>query len=80
MRIFLGNLRDMSERELRDLLQPYECSDIEIKYDPSGTSKGFAFAEVEESTRAILDLDGTELNHRRLHVAIARARTEPSRY
>ena len=72
MRIFLGNLRDMSERELRDLLQPYGVSDVQVICDPDGHPRGFAFAEVEDATRCVLDLDGQTINCRRLHVALAK--------
>lgn len=74
MRLFIGQTRDMGERELRDLLQPYDVSDIQIVCDRDGRSRGFAFAEVGDFQRAILDLNRVQWNQRTLHVALARER------
>ncbi|MGA8643878.1 RNA recognition motif domain-containing protein [Candidatus Binatus sp.] len=73
-RVFVGNLGAMSERELSDLFQPYSCTAAAIVVDPTGRSRGFGFVEVDDSTRAILDLDGQTINGRRLHVAVAKPR------
>ncbi|MGA6972798.1 MAG: RNA-binding protein [Candidatus Binatus sp.] len=74
MKLFFGNIRDMSERELRDLLQPYDCSAVWIMRDRGGQARGYAFAEVADSERCILDMEGMPLNSRRLHVAVAKER------
>jgi RNA recognition motif-containing protein len=73
MRLFVGNIRyTMSARELRDLFSPYDCSDVEIVYDPrTGDSRGFAYVVVADE-KAITDLDGQQYDGRKLHVEAAR--------
>jgi RNA recognition motif. (a.k.a. RRM, RBD, or RNP domain) len=74
VKLFFGNLRDMSEREFADLLQPYGCSDVKIICDRSGQSRGFGYAQIEDATRWVLDFEGQFYNNRRLHCEPARER------
>ena len=73
-RLFIGNIRfTASAREIFDLLQPYDASNIQMVYDPAtGQSRGFCYADVVEAEKAISDLDGQQYDGRTLHIEAAR--------
>jgi RNA recognition motif-containing protein len=73
-RIFVGNISyATSERELRDLFQPYDVTDAAVVFDPrTNESRGFGYVSIEDSTKAILDLDGQVVDGRKLHLEVAR--------
>ncbi len=79
-KLFVGNLRyEMTERELRDLFSPYDCSEATIVFDPhTRDSRGFGYVVVAD-VKAISDLDGQQVNGRRLHVEAARPETPEGR-
>jgi cold-inducible RNA-binding protein len=74
-RLFVGNIRfTMTERELGDLFEPYQCTGVEIIRDEfTGHSRGFGYVTVSDK-KAITDLHGQEVNGRALTVQEARQR------
>jgi RNA recognition motif-containing protein len=80
MTIFVGNLnRSVREEELNNLFSEFgEIKQIKIiKDNYSGESKGFAFIDMMEennATKAIAELNETELAGRKLAVSKAKPR------
>ena len=79
MKLHIGNLpKTMTEQELRDLVTPFgEATKYEIAKDPSGVSRGFAFAEFsndEHAKATINGLHGKDINGQALKVSEARPR------
>jgi len=85
MNIYVGNLPyRVSEEELREAFEAFgQVESVNIIKDKySGQSKGFGFVEMpseEEARSAINDLNGKELNGRKLNVNEARPRSEGGR-
>ena len=82
MNIYVGNLSyEVTEEELKQLFEEYGSivKTIIIKDRETGRSKGFGFvemAEKEAGTKAIQELDGSELKGRNVKVNEARERKE----
>ena len=80
--IFVGNMSfQTSEGELRSLFEPFgEISRIHIATDrDTGRARGFAFVEMaqsEDAAKAIVALNGRDLNGRQLRVNEAQPRAE----
>ncbi len=74
MKLYVGNLAfNMTESELTDLFTTYgTVVSAQLVTDHfSGRSKGFAFIEMSsrgEGHKAMEDLNGKEVNHRKLAV------------
>ncbi len=81
MNIFVGNLPfSATESDLRGLFAEYgEIDSVAIITDrDTGRSRGFGFVELAADARAndaIRDLDGHELNGRRINVNQAKPRS-----
>jgi RNA recognition motif-containing protein len=83
MKIYVGNLSfDTTEEDLREAFGStggqIEAVDV-VKDKYSGQSRGFAFVEIsskDAAQTAIRQLDGKELNGRKLSVNEARPKTE----
>ncbi len=80
MNIFVGNLPfSASESDLRDLFADYgeiESAAVILDRD-TGRSRGFGFVELADEAlarKAIEDLDGSDMNGRRIAVNQARPR------
>ena len=87
-KIYVGNLPySMTQAELSGLFAPFgEISSTTILTDKhTGRSRGFGFVEMagqDEARRAIAELDGKEIQGRKLKVSEAMARKDkgsPSR-
>ena len=82
MRIYVGNLPyTMTQSELSGLFAPFgEIGSTTIVTDKySGRSRGFGFVEMageNEARKAIAELDGKEIQGRKLKVSEALARKE----
>lgn len=83
IRIYVGNLPyNMTEAELSGLFAPFgEIGSATIVTDKySGRSRGFGFVEMtgrnEEAQKAIAELDGKDLQGRKLKVSEAMARKD----
>lgn len=84
MTIYVSNLMSqINEEELKKAFTVYgtvaSCKIIGDKF--TGVSRGFGFVEMsndDEGTRAIKDLDGTNLGGRNISVAIAKERVDRS--
>ena len=80
MNIYVGNLHyNINEDELKEIFEEYgEVSSAKIINDKySGRSKGFGFVEMpneSEGTEAIENLNGVEVNGRKINVNKARER------
>jgi RNA recognition motif-containing protein len=78
MNIYVGNLSyKLNEDDLRQVFEEYgEITSVKIIKDKySGRSKGFAFVEMtddDEAKAAINELNGTELDSRKIVVNEAR--------
>lgn len=73
--IYVGNLQwETTEKELTDLFEPIgKINSIKIIKDfHTGKSKGYAFIEMENSDKALDELNGTELRGRTLKLNDAR--------
>lgn len=80
MNIYVGNLPfSVRENDLRDLFASYDPESVSVITDrDTGRSRGFGFVEIADSaqaTRAIEELNGHEVNGRRLSVNEARPRS-----
>lgn len=81
-RLFVGGLPySLTENELKEIFEKIgkviSCSLISDKY--TNQSKGFAFVEMdtnEDVSRAIKELDGTEVGGRKMIVNVAKPREE----
>jgi RNA recognition motif-containing protein len=76
-RIYVGNLAfQTTETELNDLFRPFgDVESVSIITDrDTGRSKGFGFVAMndDQATKAISELNGTQLNGRALTVNEAR--------
>jgi RNA recognition motif-containing protein len=81
MNIYVGNIAySLSEADLKEAFEAYGAVDsARIISDHDGRSKGFGFIEMpnaDEATNAIEEMNGKELNGRRLTVNEARPRTD----
>jgi RNA recognition motif-containing protein len=82
MNIYAGSLHfKMNEAELRELFEEYgEVSSAKIIFDKySGKSKGFGFVEMPndaEAKKAIEELNGSEIQGRKIIVNQSIERTE----
>ena len=84
MNIYVGNLSyGMSESALRDAFAAFgEVSSVKILMDrETGRSRGFGFVEMpnrSDSEKAIKDLDGKDIEGRKIVVneAVSRARAD----
>ncbi|MGA9595560.1 MAG: RNA-binding protein [Acidimicrobiia bacterium] len=79
MNIYVGNLPfSFRESDLRDLFSGYDLESASVISDrETGRSRGFGFVEITDSTkaaRAIEELNGHEVDGRRLSVNEARPR------
>jgi RNA recognition motif-containing protein len=75
MRLFVGQIRGISERELRDIFAVYGCTEATIVTDPhTGRSRGFGFVNVVDGEKAILALHNQAHAGRKLQVEEARQR------
>lgn len=80
MNIYIGNLHyNANEEELKNLFKEYgEVISVTIITDKyTGRSKGFGFIEMsndEEATRAMENLNDTEMHGRKIKVNQARER------
>ncbi len=85
MNIFVGNLsHDVTEDDLRQAFEAFgQVKSVKVIKDLfSGTSKGFAFVEMQaraEAQAAITGLNSKELKGRALNVNEARPRPEGGR-
>lgn len=85
MNIFVGNLsHDVTEDDLRQAFEAFgQVKSVKVIKDLfSGTSKGFAFVEMQakaEAQSAITGLNGKQLKGRALNVNEARPRPEGGR-
>ena len=85
MNIFVGNVsRNVSDAELRSAFEEYgTVQSLVILTDrDTGESRGFGFvemADLEEAKNAIANLNGFEMNGRKLNVNEARPRDEKPR-
>ena len=87
MNIYVGNLSyKVDENDLRNIFEEYGIvSSVRIIKDKySGKSKGFAFVEMtdnNEANKAIEELNGGELDNRKVVINEARPkRTHSNRY
>ena len=82
MKIYVGNLPyNAGEDEIRKAFEPFgEVGEINVIIDRmSGRSKGFGFVEMpndDEAKAAMTELNGTEMDGRKLNVNEARPRVE----
>ncbi len=82
MNIYVGNLPyTFSSEDLRKLFAPYgTVSSAEVLSDrDTGRSRGFGFVQMDnkdEAQKAIGELNGTDLDGRRLNINEARPRSE----
>ncbi len=80
MNLYLGNLHyNVNEEELKEIFKEYgEVMSVVIITDKyTGRSKGFGFIEMlndEEATKAIDNLNGTEIRGRKVIVNQAKER------
>ncbi len=80
MNIYIGNLHyNVNEEELKEIFKEYgEVMSVTIITDKyTGRSKGFGFIEMlndEEASKAIDNLNGTELRGRKIIVNQAKER------
>ena len=80
MNIYIGNLHyNVNEEELKEIFKEYgEVMSVTIITDKyTGRSKGFGFIEMlndEEASKAIDNLNGTELRGRKVIVNLAKER------
>ncbi|MCL2065184.1 MAG: RNA-binding protein [Candidatus Cloacimonetes bacterium] len=85
MNIFVGNVsRNVSDTDLRSAFEQYGTvqSAVILLDRDTGESRGFGFVEMaddEEAKNAIQNLDGFEMNGRKLNVNEARPREERPR-
>ena len=85
MRIYVGNLDyEVGSDELKSIFEPHgEVSWAEVQVrSRTGRSRGFGLVEMddaEEAKRAIQELDGTDIDGRRVTVNEARPRTDRPR-
>lgn len=73
--IYVGNLQwETIEKELTDLFESIgKVNSVKIIKDyHTGKSKGYAFIEMENSDKAVDELNGTELRGRTLKINDAR--------
>jgi cold-inducible RNA-binding protein len=80
MNIYVGNLPfNVQESDLRQLFADYDIDSASVITDrETGRSRGFGFVEIADAgqaRRAIEQLDGHEMNGRRLSVNEARPRS-----
>ena len=79
-RIYVGNMNyNTSDTRLREVFAAYgEVSDVHIVMDrDTGRPRGFAFVEMandDEADKAIVGLNGTDVDGRQLKVAEAQPR------
>ncbi|MDP8231877.1 MAG: RNA-binding protein [Candidatus Zophobacter franzmannii] len=81
MNIYVGNIAySLSEADMKQAFEAYGAVDsARIISDHDGRSKGFGFIEMpnaDEATKAIEEMNGKELNERRLTVNEARPRQD----
>ena len=80
MNIYIGNLHyNVNEEELKEIFKEYgEVMSVTIITDKyTGRSKGFGFIEMlndEEASKAIDNLNGTEIHGRKVIVNLAKER------
>ena len=77
MKLYVGNLPySVQEDDLKEMFSGYEVSEAKVIADrDSGRSKGFGFVEIasdEDATRAIEELNGKEIDGRKIIVNEAR--------
>ena len=81
-RLFVGNLSfDTTEEAVREAFQEFgEITEAKVITDRmTGRSRGFAFVEMasqEAATKAIQEMDGTQLDGRSIRVNLAEARRD----
>lgn len=81
-RLFVGNLSfDTTEEAVREAFQEFgEVVEAKVITDRmTGRSRGFAFVEMaspESATKAIQEMDGTQLDGRSIRVNLAEARRD----
>ncbi len=80
MNIYVGNLSDVSEEDLRQTFESFgEVTSVKVIRDKyTGQSRGFAFVEMPGQTQAqtaIQNLNGKELQGKQMSVSEARPRT-----
>ncbi len=80
MNIYVGNLSDVSEEDLRQAFESFgEVTSVKVIRDKyTGQSRGFAFVEMPGQTQAqtaIKNLNGKELQGKQMSVSEARPRT-----
>jgi len=82
MKLYVGNLSyETTENDLRTAFEGYgQVSSINVITDKyTGKSRGFAFVEMdskEEATKAMTDLNESELNGRNLNINEAKPRND----
>lgn len=81
MRLYVGNLPySLSDQDLSELFSSYgeaTSATVILDRDNGGRSKGFGFVEMEDTfAAAALELDGYELQGRKLTVNEARPREQ----
>lgn len=77
--LYVGNLSyDSSEENVRAFFEQVgEVGKVNIIKDrDTGRPRGFAFVEVGDGDKAISELNGSELDSRKLTISIARPKTE----
>lgn len=82
MRVWIGNLPySADEQDVREWLHQggFTATSISLITDNEGTSKGFAFAEVDDQINVIPEMNGQEMNGRRIVVSEARERPNNAR-
>ncbi len=77
MKLYVGNLPySVDEDSLKEIFSEFEVSEAKLIIDrDSGRSKGFGFVEIEsdeDATRAIEELNGKEIEGRKIIVNEAR--------
>lgn len=84
-KLYVGNLDfGVTEEELQNMFSEHgKVLSVKIPVDSmSGRSRGFGFVEMEsseEADKAIEDMDGKEMNGRKINVSIARERSTSER-
>jgi len=81
LKLYIGNLPfSATQEQITALIAPHATvSEVVIATDPSGKSKGFAFAFIKETDNGeavVSTLSGTELEGRKIKVDIAKAKAK----